>query len=73
VIDLGDVERIDSVGIGTLVSGLVSARKAGGRLVLARITKVQSLIAMVGLLNWFEVYDTVEEAMSLQLNLLYSP
>jgi anti-anti-sigma factor len=62
VIDLGDVERIDSVGIGTLVSGLVSARKAGGRLVLARITNVQSLIAMVGLLNWFEVYDTVEEA-----------
>jgi len=62
VIDLGDVQRIDSVGIGTLVSGFVSARNAGGRLVLARITNIQNLIAMTGLLKVFEVYDTVDEA-----------
>jgi anti-anti-sigma regulatory factor len=49
------------VGIGTLVSGLVSARNAGGRLVLARITNIQSLIAMTGLLKVLEVYDTAEE------------
>ena len=61
-IDLNDVERIDSVGIGTIVSGLVSARNAGGRLVLARITNIQNVIAMTGLLKVFEVYDSIDEA-----------
>jgi anti-anti-sigma factor len=62
IIDLGDVERIDSVGIGTLVSGLVSVRNANGRLVLARITNIQGVIAMTGLMRVFDVYDDVNEA-----------
>jgi anti-anti-sigma factor len=62
VVDLGNVERIDSVGIGTLVSGLVSAQNSGGRLVLAKIANIQNVIAITGLLRVFEVYDTVDEA-----------
>lgn len=62
VIDLNKVEWSNSAGIGMLVAGYVSAKKAGGRMVLANITNIKNLLAMTRLLQVFECYDSVNEA-----------
>ena len=63
VLDLASVEYIDSAGLGTLVAGFTSARRAGGELKLANLTKrLRSLMQITRLSTVFEVYDSVEEA-----------
>ncbi len=62
VIDMGKVEWTNSQGLGMLIGCYVSVAKAGGRMALARITNVRSLLAMTRLLQVFDCYDTVEEA-----------
>jgi anti-sigma B factor antagonist len=63
VLDLGEVTRIDSAGLGTLVSGYTTASTAGGKLKLANLTKKFSeTLAITKLVTVFEVYDSVEDA-----------
>jgi anti-anti-sigma factor len=62
VIDMGKVEWTNSQGLGMLIGCYVSVTKAGGRMVLARITNIQALLAMTRLLQVFDCYDSVEEA-----------
>ncbi|MCK4573532.1 MAG: STAS domain-containing protein [candidate division Zixibacteria bacterium] len=64
VIDLAKIEMVGSVGLGMLISALSTVNKAGGRLVLANITRIQNLIAMTRLNTVFQSYDSVEEAMN---------
>lgn len=62
VIDLGKIELMGSVGLGMLISALSTVKNAGGRMVLANITRIQNLIAMTRLNTVFESYDSLDEA-----------
>jgi anti-sigma B factor antagonist len=58
VVDLGEVQMIDSSGIGLLVRLLTTAKQQGGALKLLNPSKfaVQTL-KMIGLLNQFEIFQ----------------
>jgi anti-sigma B factor antagonist len=56
VLDLTDLTRVDSMGLGTLVRLYVSARSAGCALQLINVGKqVRELLGMTHLLSVFEV------------------
>lgn len=63
VIDLSDVKFMNSSGLGMLISGLTTMKKAEGNLKLARVTdKIESLLIITKLITIFESFDTVDEA-----------
>lgn len=62
VVDLGNIELMTSVGLGMLISAMTTVKNAGGRLVLANITRIQNLIAVTRLNTVFDTYDSVDEA-----------
>ncbi len=62
VIDLSKVDWMNSVGLGMLISALTTVKNAGGRLVLANITKIESILTITRLISVFEHYDTRDEA-----------
>jgi anti-sigma B factor antagonist len=63
VLNLGDVNYIDSGGLGTLVALYTTAQNAGGSIKLANLTKrVGDLMQVTKLLTVFEVYDSEEKA-----------
>jgi anti-sigma B factor antagonist len=65
VVDLAEVSMIDSSGIGLLVRCLTAAKQHGGSLKLLNPSKfsVQTL-RMTGLLNLFEVFSDLEQAVA---------
>jgi anti-sigma B factor antagonist len=63
VIDLEKVKWMNSVGLGMLISSLTTVKNAGGRLVLANITNIETILAMTRLITVFEHYDSREEAL----------
>ena len=65
VLNLGDVDYIDSSGIGELVSTFVSVSNHGGELRLLNLTKkIQGLLAITKLLTVFKVFDNEQAAVS---------
>ncbi len=63
VLNLYEVNYIDSGGLGTLVSLYTSARNAGGAVKLARLSqRVGDLLQITKLLTIFEVFDNEEAA-----------
>ena len=65
VLDLRDVVRIDSGGLGTLVSLYASARNVGGAIKLSGADRrVNELLQMTKLLVLFEVFDKAEDAVA---------
>ena len=65
VVDLGDVSFIDSSGLGALISGLKSARAAGGYLRIARASEQARLILELTTLHRvLPPFATVEEALA---------
>jgi len=62
VLDLAKVEWMNSVGLGMLISALTTVKNSGGRLVLANITNIESILAMTRLITVFEHYDSSDEA-----------
>ena len=63
VVDLGKVKVINSMGLGALVASVVSVRKKGGDVCLARLNdKVEAVIAITHLVKVFRIYETVERA-----------
>jgi len=63
IIDLSKVDWMNSVGLGMLISALTTVKNAGGRLVLANISKIESILTITRLISVFEHYDTREEAL----------
>jgi len=63
VIDLKNVDWMNSVGLGMLISALTTVKNAGGRLVLANITKIESILTITRLISVFEHYDSQDEAL----------
>jgi anti-sigma B factor antagonist len=58
LLNLGDVNYIDSSGLGALVSSFTSARKQGGELKLLNLTdRVTDLMQMTKLYTVFDIKD----------------
>jgi anti-sigma B factor antagonist len=65
VLQMDKVEFVDSSGLGALMRLLQAARAKGGDLKLSRLpANVRKAMEMTHLLAQFEVYDTVEEAIT---------
>lgn len=65
IVDLAEVEFIDSIGLGSLVSGLKAARLAGGDLRLARPTvQALTILQLTTLDRVLKPYATTEEALT---------
>lgn len=63
VIDLAQVDWMNSTGLGILISGLTTLRNNEGTLKLANVTeKIKSLLTITKLAPVFESYDSVDEA-----------
>jgi anti-sigma B factor antagonist len=63
IIDLGQVDWMNSTGLGILISSYTSLRNSGGELKLAQVTdKIQSLLIITKLVSVFDSFDSVEEA-----------
>ena len=57
ILNLGDVNYIDSSGIGELVSGFTAVRNRGGELKLLNLTKkVNDLLQITKLFTVFDVF-----------------
>jgi anti-sigma B factor antagonist len=65
ILNLGDVNYIDSSGIGELVSSFTTVTNQGGQLKLLNLTKkIQELLAITKLLTVFQVYDDEKAALA---------
>ncbi|MBN2544005.1 STAS domain-containing protein [bacterium] len=65
VVDLGNINWMNSSGLGILISSMTSVRNAGGDLVIARPSKkINTLLIITQLEKIFKSYDTVEEAVN---------
>jgi anti-sigma B factor antagonist len=63
VLDLGNVTRIDSSGLGTLVALHVSARKVGGDIKLANPgNHIKEALRITRLVTVFDIFDRTEDA-----------
>ncbi len=61
-VDLAAVDWMNSVGLGMLISALTTVKNGGGRLVLANIDKIESILTITRLITVFEHYDSRDEA-----------
>jgi anti-sigma B factor antagonist len=65
VLNLAEVNYIDSSGIGELVSSFTTVTNQGGQLKLLKLTKkIQELLAITKLLTVFQVFNDEQEAVA---------
>jgi anti-sigma B factor antagonist len=65
VLQLDQVEFVDSSGLGALVRLMQAARAKGGDLKLSGVSaRIRKTLEMTGLLAKFETYDSAEEAIT---------
>ena len=65
LLNLGDVNYIDSSGIGELVSAFTTVKNQGGELKLLNLTKkVHDLLQITKLYTVFDVYDDEKKAIA---------
>ena len=65
VLQLDQVEFVDSSGLGALVRLMQAARSKGGDLKLSGLSpRIRKTLEMTGLLAKFETYDSAEEAIT---------
>ncbi|NCS88296.1 MAG: anti-anti-sigma factor [Ignavibacteria bacterium CG2_30_36_16] len=63
VVDLSSVKFMNSSGLGMLIGGLTTMKKADGNLKLARVTeKIESLLIITKLITIFESFETLDAA-----------
>ncbi|PAU94400.1 anti-anti-sigma factor [Aliifodinibius salipaludis] len=63
VADLGKVKFMNSSGLGMLIGGLTTMRKADGDLRIANATdKIESLLVVTKLITVFKHFKSLEEA-----------
>jgi anti-anti-sigma factor len=63
VLNFAGTEYINSAGIAIIISLLTEARASGVSLVISGLSShYQKIFRMVGLTQYAEVYDTVDEA-----------
>jgi anti-sigma B factor antagonist len=65
ILDLGDVEWMNSSGLGLLISALTTVRAAEAEMKLARATdKITSLLVITKLNSVFETHQTIDQAIA---------
>jgi anti-sigma B factor antagonist len=65
ILNLADVNYIDSSGVGELVSTYTTVTNSGGQLKLLNLTKkIQELLAITKLLTVFAVFDNEQTALN---------
>jgi anti-sigma B factor antagonist len=65
ILNLANVNYIDSSGIGELVSTYTTVANSGGQLKLLNLTKkIQELLAITKLLTVFQVFDNEQKAIA---------
>ncbi len=65
ILNLSEVNYIDSSGIGELVSTYTTVTNQGGQLKLLNLTKkIQELLAITKLLTVFSVYQSEQDAIA---------
>ena len=65
VIDLRDVDWMNSSGLGILIGGLSAIRKSGGDLRLASVTeKIEEVLRITKLDRVFDVYGSTDDAVT---------
>ena len=65
ILNLADVNYIDSSGIGELVSSYTTVTNQGGQLKLLNLTKkIHELLAITKLLTVFQVFDSEDSALA---------
>ena len=63
IVDLSGVKFMNSSGLGMLIGGLTTMKKAEGHFKLANVTdKIESLLIITKLITIFETYDSVDKA-----------
>lgn len=63
IVDLGKVKFMNSSGLGMLIGGLTTLKKAGGDLRICRADKkIESLLVVTKLITVFKHFKTVDEA-----------
>jgi anti-sigma B factor antagonist len=64
ILNLFDVNYIDSSGVASLVEGLKASRDVGSRLILFGLSPIaHEVLRLSKLLTIFEIYDTEEKAL----------
>ena len=64
LLNLGDINYIDSAGLGALISSYTTTKREGGQLKLVNLTKrIQDLLAITKLITVFDTYDDEKEAL----------
>jgi anti-anti-sigma factor len=62
VLDLAELEFIDSIGIGAIAHALQSALKIGGDIKIARMhSKTKMLFEITNLHKFFDIYDNLDK------------
>jgi anti-sigma B factor antagonist len=65
ILNLGEVQYVDSAGLGALVSAYTTMTREGGNLKLVNVTrKLQDLLSITKLLTVFETFDSENDAVS---------
>jgi anti-sigma B factor antagonist len=63
LLNLGQVNYVDSAGLGAIVTAYTTMTREGGSLKLANVTKkLQDLLSITKLLTVFETFDSEDEA-----------
>ncbi|TVQ67292.1 MAG: anti-sigma factor antagonist [Balneolaceae bacterium] len=65
IVDLGNVKFMNSSGLGMLIAGLTTMRKAEGDLRICRADKrIESLLVVTKLITVFQHFKTLDEAVA---------
>ena len=65
LLNLGDVNYIDSAGLGALISSYTTTKRQGGQLKLVNLTKrIHDLLAITKLITVFDTYDNEAQALA---------
>ncbi len=65
LLNLGEVSRIDSTGIGALVESVIISAKEGGRLKLFNVPRLmRNILSTHRLLQAFDIFETEDEAVA---------
>lgn len=65
LLNLSEVNYVDSAGLGALISSYTTTKRQGGHLKLVNLTKrIKDLLAITKLITVFETYDTEAEALA---------
>jgi anti-sigma B factor antagonist len=65
LLDLANVTRIDSTGIGMLVEAVIVTAKEGGQLKLVNVPRlIHNILSTHRLLQAFDIYPTEKEALA---------